>query len=78
MQLDLDRTDIRLLRLLQEDAGLSNLELAEKVGLSATPCARRIKRLENEGFITGRVALLDQHKLGLTRAAWNRTTATKR
>ncbi|EED36556.1 transcriptional regulator of AsnC/Lrp family protein [Luminiphilus syltensis NOR5-1B] len=66
---DLDRTDIRLLKLLQEDASLSNLELAEKVGLSATPCARRIKRLENEGIVTGRVALLDQKKLGLSLTA---------
>lgn len=64
-EIELDRTDIRLLRLLQEDAGLSNLELAEKVGLTATPCARRIKRLETEGLIKGKVTLLEQSMLGL-------------
>ena len=41
---DLDRTDLRLLAELQKDASLSNLELADKVGLSPTPCARRVKR----------------------------------
>ena len=48
---DLDRTDLRLLAELQKDASLSNLELADKVGLSPTPCARRVKRLVTEGFI---------------------------
>lgn len=62
---ELDRTDRRLLALLQEDASLSNLELAERVGLSATPCARRIKRLEQAGVIRKRVALLDPGQLGL-------------
>lgn len=68
-KVELDRTDIRILHLLQEDAALSNLELAEKIGLSPTPCARRVKRLENEGVIRGRVTLLDQQKLGLTLTA---------
>ena len=48
---ELDRTDKKLLDLLQRDASLTNLELAERVGLSPTPCARRIKRLEQEGLI---------------------------
>lgn len=65
----LDRTDHRLLALLQQDASLSNLELAERVGLSATPCARRVRRLENDGFIDRRVALLNAEKLGLTLTA---------
>ena len=47
---DLDRTDLRLLAELQKDASLSNLELADKVGLSPTPCARRVKRLVTEGL----------------------------
>ncbi len=65
----LDRTDRRLLTLLQENANLSNLELADKVGLSPTPCARRIKRLEQEGFIRAKVTLLAQEKLGLALTA---------
>ena len=47
--LGLDRVDRKILHALQRDAGLSNLELAERVGLSPTPCARRVKRLWAEG-----------------------------
>jgi len=65
----LDRIDLRILEQLQRDAGLSNLELAERVGLTATPCARRVKQLEAKGIIRERVTLLDQHKLGLTLTA---------
>jgi Lrp/AsnC family leucine-responsive transcriptional regulator len=65
----LDRTDIKILGLLQEQGGLSNLELADRVGLSPTPCARRVKRLESEGIIKSRVTLLDQSRLGLTLTA---------
>ena len=61
----LDAYEKRILRLLQEDASLSNAEIAEKVGLSASPCWRRIDRLEREGFIKRRVALLDRRKVGL-------------
>ncbi|WP_301749779.1 Lrp/AsnC family transcriptional regulator [uncultured Erythrobacter sp.] len=61
----LDAYEKRILRLLQEDASLSNAEIAEKVGLSASPCWRRIDRLEREGFIKSRVALLDRRKVGL-------------
>ena len=61
---DLDRTDLRLLAELQKDASLSNLELADKVGLSPTPCARRVKRLLNDGFIERQVAILNPEKLG--------------
>jgi Lrp/AsnC family leucine-responsive transcriptional regulator len=66
---ELDKTDLRLLAVLQQDASLSNLELAERIGLSPTPCARRVKRLHDEGFITGVVALIDATKLGLTLTA---------
>ena len=61
----LDAYEKRILRLLQEDASLSNAEIAEKVGLSASPFWRRIDRLEREGFIKRRVALLDRRKVGL-------------
>ena len=61
----LDAYEKRILRLLLEDASLSNAEIAEKVGLSASPCWRRIDRLEREGFIKRRVALLDRRKVGL-------------
>lgn len=62
----LDKIDRRILQALQSNGSLSNLELAEKVGLSPTPCARRVKRLESEGVIRGYVALVDQAQLGLT------------
>lgn len=61
----LDAYEKRILRLLQEDASLSNSEIAETVGLSASPCWRRIDRLEREGFIKRRVALIDRRKVGL-------------
>lgn len=61
---NLDRIDFKLLAQLQRDASLSNLELAERVGLSPTPCARRVKRLLSEGFIEKQVALLNAEKLG--------------
>src|SRR4051812_39047230 len=60
-----DAVDARILALIQEDAGLSVAEVAERVGLSSSPCWRRIKRLEEAGVITGRAALLDREKLGL-------------
>ena len=63
--IQLDRLDRKLLKLLQANAGLSNLELAEAVGLSPTPCARRVKRLFTEGVITHQVAMVDPAKLGL-------------
>ena len=65
----LDRTDIRLLTLLQGNANLTNVELADRVGLSPTPCARRVKRLEDEGYILDRVTRLDRTKLGLNLTA---------
>ncbi len=55
----LNRTDRRLLRLLQKDARSSYAELARQVGLSTTPCKERIKRLEREGVIRGYQAILD-------------------
>ncbi|MGQ9426970.1 Lrp/AsnC family transcriptional regulator [Gilvimarinus sp. F26214L] len=62
---ELSPVDLQLLGLLQKDASLTTAELAEKVGLSQSPCWRRICRLEEAGYIKKRVALLDPEKLGL-------------
>ena len=59
----LDALDVRILDLLQNDAELSVGEIASRVGLSATPCWRRIQRLKDEKVITRQVALLDPHKV---------------
>lgn len=61
----LDPVDARILDIIQKDASLSVAEIAEQVGLSPSPCWRRIKRLEDEGVIKGRVTLLDSERLGL-------------
>ncbi len=61
----LDRTDKRILGAMQANARITNLELAETVGLSPTPCARRVKQLEEAGVIDRYVTLLNQQKLGL-------------
>ena len=61
----LDPIDLEILSLLQQDATLSSAQIAERVGLSASPCWRRIQRLEREGVIRGRVALLSPEALGL-------------
>ncbi|MAL95056.1 MAG: AsnC family transcriptional regulator [Haliea sp.] len=66
----LDRIDRRILDLVQANGRISNLELADAVGLSPTPCARRVKRLEESGLIRGTVTLLDQGRLGLKLTAW--------
>ena len=64
LSIDIDDTDKQLLRLLQTQARMSITELAERVNLSATPCARRIKRLEEAGIITGYYTQTDAQKLG--------------
>ena len=63
--MQLDRTDKRILRELQSNGRMSNQELAEKVGLSPSPCLRRVKQLEDEGIIKGYVALVNPAMLGL-------------
>jgi Lrp/AsnC family transcriptional regulator len=60
----LDAIDVKILELMQKDASLSTGELAERVGLSQSPCWRRIQRLREEGYIKGVVALVDPEKLG--------------
>jgi len=59
------KTDLQILSLLQRDATLSTGEIAERVNLSQSPCWRRINKLEQEGLIRGRVALLDRTALGM-------------
>lgn len=61
----LDAVDAKILDLIQHDAGLSVAEIAERVGLSSSPCWRRIKRLEDAGVIVRRVTILDRERLGL-------------
>ena len=61
----LDAVGARILDLIQHDAGLSVAEIAERVGLSSSPCWRRIKRFEDDGVIQRRVTILDREMLGL-------------
>ncbi len=64
MQFTLDAIDIKILDLMQRDASLSTAELAERVGLSQSPCWRRIQRLREEGYIKAVVAIVDHQLLG--------------
>ena len=61
----LDRTDLKILDSLQKNGRLTNAELAEKVGLSLSPCWRRLKRLEESGIIAGYQAIINRRALGL-------------
>lgn len=61
----LDRYDVAILAALQADATLSVAQLSEKVGLSSTPCWKRLRRLEEEGYIEQRVAIVNRRKVGL-------------
>jgi Lrp/AsnC family transcriptional regulator len=62
---DLDEIDLRILDALQKDSSLSTSDLAEVVGLSQSPCWRRLSRLREAGYIRAQVALLDAEKLGI-------------
>lgn len=62
----LDQTDRRILRALQQNGKLQNNELAEQIGLSASPCLRRVKQLEDEGIIDRYVALVNPQKVNLS------------
>ena len=64
-KIELDKTDRKILEILQADGRLSNQDVAEQVSLSPSPCLRRIKRLEEAGVIRKYVALLDPDKIGL-------------
>ncbi|MDH5178745.1 MAG: Lrp/AsnC family transcriptional regulator [Gammaproteobacteria bacterium] len=62
----IDRYDRQILAILQQDGRISNQDLADRIGLSPSPCLRRVRTLEEEGYITGYRALLDAKKLGLS------------
>ncbi|WP_425065193.1 Lrp/AsnC family transcriptional regulator [Reyranella sp.] len=62
---ELDAIDRRILAVLQADGRLSNVDLAEKVGLSPSPCLRRVNRLEREGYVEGYRAMLGRKRIGL-------------
>ena len=73
----LDRFDLSILRELQADARLTNADLADRVGLSAAPCWRRVRALEEAGYILGYHATLDRQKLGLGVMAFVRLDAER-
>jgi DNA-binding Lrp family transcriptional regulator len=73
----LDKFDLAILRELQADARLTNAELAQRVGLSAAPCWRRVRTLEDEGYITGYRAEINRHKIGLGVLAFVRLDAER-
>ena len=64
LRVELDPTDIKILRELQRDGRMTNVELAERVGISAPPCLRRVRKLEEMGVIEGYAAILNGPKLG--------------
>lgn len=73
----LDHTERRILRLLQDNGRMSNVELAEQVGLSESPCLRRVRQLEKSGLIKGYAAMVDQRLLGLEVTAFVLVTMEK-
>lgn len=75
--MDLSPIDIKILALLQQDASLTAAEVAEQVNLSTSPCWRRINRLEQEGFIERKVALLNAEKLDLGLVIFSRISLEK-
>lgn len=66
MREEIAPVDIRILEQIQKDSSLSTSDLAERVGLSQSPCWRRLQRLKDEGYVKAEVALLDRSKLGST------------
>ena len=74
---NLDKYDLAILQELQADARLTNAELAQRVGLSAAPCWRRVRALEEAGFIKGYRAEIDRHKIGLGVLAFVRLDADR-
>ncbi len=77
MQFDVSSTDLNILGLLQRDSSLTAAEIAERVNLSPSPCWRRINRLEQEGYIERRVALLAGEKLGLDLVVFSRVSLAR-
>ena len=73
----IDRIDRKILTVLQVDGKISNVELAKKVGLSPSPCLERVKRLEQQGYITGYTATVDPTKLGAAMLVFVEITLSK-
>lgn len=73
---DLDKIDRKILNLIQADASMPASQIAEAVNLSQPPCWRRIKRLEDEGFIEKRVGVLNRKKLGLNTVIYTEVKLT--
>jgi len=73
----IDRIDRKILTVLQIDGKISNVELAKKVGLSPSPCLERVKRLEQQGYITGYTATVDPTKLGAAMLVFVEITLSK-
>ena len=71
---NLDRADLQIIQELRENARITLTELAARVGLSKTPCQLRMRRLEEQGYITGYTALVDQSKLGLSHISFVQIT----
>lgn len=74
---DLDRTDLRILAVLQGEGRITNAELAERVSLSSSACLRRLQRLEAEGILTGYSAQVDPQAVGLGLQAFVRVRLSK-
>lgn len=74
----LNESERRILRALQQNGRMSNVELAQKVDLSESPCFRRVKQLEEVGLIAGYAAIVDQRKLGLDVTAFVQVTLDQR
>ncbi|WP_317928447.1 winged helix-turn-helix transcriptional regulator [Halioxenophilus sp. WMMB6] len=74
---NLDRTDRRILKVLQSDGRTSNIELSKRINLSASSCLERVKRLESEGFITGYYAKLNADYLGQHTVAFVEVTLNR-
>jgi DNA-binding Lrp family transcriptional regulator len=75
--MDLDATDWKILRLLQSDARMSNVDLARQVGLSPSPCLNRVRALEQSGYISRYVSLLDALRVGLKVSVFIQVTLEK-
>lgn len=75
--MNLDKIDKQILQELQNNARISNIDLAEKVNLSPTPCARRVKQLEEAGIIKSHITILDPEVLGLSLTAMVSVTMDK-
>lgn len=73
----LDKTDLKILQVLQENGRLTNVELSERVALSPSPCLRRLKQLEDAGIIRRYAALLEPISIGLGLQAFIRVTVDK-